>query len=90
AEFFVQYRDEATQLEDIASFNAFTATVRADDRVERLRVSAPSLSLFSTVGVEPIAGRLPRPEELGQTAVISIKNFSSSPKVPIFLNSLPS
>ncbi len=71
AEFFVQYRDEATQLEDIASFNAFTATVRADDRVERLRVSAPSLSLFSTVGVEPIAGRLPHPEELGQTAVIS-------------------
>lgn len=71
AEFLVHYRDEATQLADIASFNAFTATVRADERVERLRVSAPSISLFSTLGVEPVEGRLPRPEEGGQVALIS-------------------
>ncbi len=70
-EFYAQYRDEATQLESVASFNSFTATVRADERVERLRVSMPSLSLFSTLGAEPILGRLPRPEEAGQVALLS-------------------
>jgi predicted permease len=71
AEFFVHYRDQATQLEDLAFVNSFTATVRADDRVERLRQSAPSISLFRTLGVSPVLGRLPREGEGDQVVLIS-------------------
>ncbi len=71
AEFYVQYRDHATQLEDVAMFNAFTASVRAGDRVERLPVSMPSLSLFEMLGVAPILGRWPSVGEGGQVALIS-------------------
>ncbi len=71
AEFFLQYRDESTQLEDLATFNSGTASLRVDDRVERLRMSMPSLSLFSTLGVSPILGRLPTLEENGNAALIS-------------------
>lgn len=69
-EFFYQYRDQATQLEDLATFNSFTATVRAGERVERLRQSMPSMSLFSTLGVTPVLGRLPEPGEGGRVALI--------------------
>ncbi|MDZ7781107.1 MAG: ABC transporter permease [Gemmatimonadota bacterium] len=70
-EFFLHYRDQATQLEDLATFNSFTATLRAGDRVERLRQSMPSRSLFSTLGVEPILGRLPVEGEDGTVALLS-------------------
>jgi predicted permease len=71
AEFFIQYSEEADLLEDLAYFNDFTATLRVGDRAERLRMSMPSLSLFSTLGAEPVLGRLPRPEEEDDVAVIS-------------------
>ena len=52
-EFLVQYREESTLLEDVAMYNSFTNTLRVGDRVERVRMSMPSLSLFSTLGVTP-------------------------------------
>lgn len=58
-EFFVHYRDQSTQLEELAAFNSFTSTVRAGDRVERLPLSMPTVSLFRTLGVTPAIGRLP-------------------------------
>lgn len=70
-EFFHQYGDEATQLESLATYNWFTATARAGDRVERLNQSQPSLSLFTTLGVEPVLGRLPEPGEGDRVALIS-------------------
>jgi predicted permease len=70
-EFFLHYRDEATQLEDLATFNWFTATVRADDRVERLAQSMPSTSLFRTLGATPVIGRLPEEGEDGRVVLIS-------------------
>lgn len=70
-EFFHQYGAEATQLEALATYNWFTATARAGDRVERLNQSAPSLSLFTTLGVAPVLGRLPEPGEGERVALIS-------------------
>ncbi len=85
AEFFVHYGEEARQLESLASFNSFTATVRTDDRVERMRMSMPSMSLFETLGVEPELGRLPREGEGGRVALISHSLwetwFGSDPEV---------
>jgi predicted permease len=70
-EFYLQYRDEATLLESVAIYSDGTATVRADDRVERLRQAMPTRSFFELMGVSPILGRLPQEGEAGRVALIS-------------------
>ncbi|MFV1988943.1 MAG: ABC transporter permease [Gemmatimonadota bacterium] len=70
-EFYLQYAEQADLLEDIASFNTFTATLRAGDRAERVRMTASTSSLLSTLGATPILGRLPVPEDESEVAVIS-------------------
>lgn len=70
-EFYVQYREESRLLEDVSTYNSFTSTLRVGDRVERIRMSWPTNSLFSTLGTTPIIGRLPLPEDGTNTAVIS-------------------
>ena len=71
ADFYLQYRDEADLLEDIGAYNWFTSTVRADDRVERVAMSAVTTTFFSTLGVAPVLGRVPVPEDGVDVAVIS-------------------
>jgi predicted permease len=71
AEFFLEYRERADLLADLAVWNSFTSTLRTDDRVERIRMSMPTGSLFSTLQAEPILGRLPRPEDEDRVAVLS-------------------
>src|SRR5688572_22997125 len=63
AEFLIEYQENADLLESVASYNSFTSTLRTDDRVDRVLMSNPSLSLFETLGVEPQIGRLPTPED---------------------------
>lgn len=85
AEFYLQYRDESRLLESLAAYGSFTATLRTDDRVERLRMSQASVSLFTVLGVQPILGRLPLPDENEPVALIShglwTTWFGSSPEV---------
>jgi predicted permease len=69
AEFYVQYRERSRLLEDVSTYNSFTATLRTADRVERIRMSWPTNSLFTTVGAQPILGRLPMTED-GELAVV--------------------
>lgn len=57
-EFFVQYR-EAKSLADLGLFQTAQTTVRAGTQSERLFISTASPSLFSTLGVKPLIGRLP-------------------------------
>jgi putative ABC transport system permease protein len=71
AEFYFDYRDQTDLLEDVGAFNSFTATLRVDDRVERVRMSVPTPSMFTTLGVTPILGRLPVIEDGQEVAVIS-------------------
>ncbi len=70
-EFYLQYRDQSHQLEDISTYNSFTSTLRVGDRVERIRMSAPTNSLYSTLGARPILGRLPLAEDEDKVVVIS-------------------
>ena len=70
-EFFVQYKEQARLLEDLSTFNSFTSTMRAGDRVERIRMSQPTSSLFTTLGARPIRGRLPTADDEDRVAVIS-------------------
>jgi predicted permease len=70
-EFYVQYKEQSKLLEDVSTYNSFTATLRAGDRVERIRMSFPTNSLFSTLGAKPILGRLPVAADENNVAVIS-------------------
>jgi putative ABC transport system permease protein len=70
-EFYLQYREQSKLLEDVSTFNSGTSTLRVDDRVERVRMSWPTNSLFSTLGAAPILGRLPVAADESRTAVIS-------------------
>lgn len=61
-EFYLDFREEASGLEEVATFNLFTSTFRTDDRVERIPMSSPDVSLFGLLGVEPLLGRIADPE----------------------------
>jgi predicted permease len=71
SEFFVQYKERSRLLEDVAAYDTYTATLRVGDRVERVRMSSPTNSLYSTLGVTPILGRLPTEQDENRAVVIS-------------------
>jgi putative ABC transport system permease protein len=76
-EFIAQYK-KSPMIESAAAFDSGTATLRTDDRVERVLLSFPSRSLFDTLGARPILGRLPASkEDEGNTAVISYKLWTT-------------
>lgn len=70
-EFFVEYAKLTDVFDGVARYNGYTATVRTADRTERAPLSSPSVSLFRTLGVEPILGRLPTEEDDGTAALLS-------------------
>jgi predicted permease len=70
-EFLIEYGENADLLESIASYNSFTSTLRTDERVDRVLMSNPSLSLFETLGVAPQLGRLPTVEDGERVALLS-------------------
>lgn len=76
-EFYLQYREQSRLLEEVSTYNSFTSTLRADNRVERIRMSAPTNSLYATLGATPILGRLPVAEDENRVAVISYALWSS-------------
>src|SRR5262245_10731121 len=71
AEFYLQYKEQSKLLEDVSTYNSFTSTLRTTDRVERIRMSAPTNSLFTTLGASPILGRLPVADDQDRVVVIS-------------------
>jgi len=76
-EFYVQYREQSRLLEDVSTYNSFTATLRTTDRVERIRMSWPTNSLFPTLGARPILGRLPVAEDEERAVVLSYPLWQS-------------
>jgi putative ABC transport system permease protein len=70
-ELYVQYREQATLLEDAGTYGLFQSTTRADQHVERLFGSRATPSLFTTLGARPALGRLPTPDDDDRVVVIS-------------------
>jgi putative ABC transport system permease protein len=62
-EAYIHYKDHARQIESVAAYDTFTATLRVGDRVERVRMGVVSNSLYGTLGAQPALGRLPGPNE---------------------------
>ncbi len=69
-EFYVEYQENAKTLEDVALYDEMQSTMRADDHVERLFMSYATPSLFSTLGVEPVIGRLPTEKDEHESVVV--------------------
>ncbi len=70
-EMYVHFGEQAKHLEALGTINAFTNTVRFGARTERLRMSAPTSSVFATLGAAPILGRWPTTAESDSVVVIS-------------------
>jgi predicted permease len=77
AEFYLQYKERSQLLEDVAVYNSFTSTLRVGDRVERVRMAVPTNSLYSTLGVRPLLGRLPTAADENGVVVISHQLWQS-------------
>src|SRR5918998_3941746 len=59
AEFYLTYKENARALEDLAFAGGAQTTVRSGEHVERLFIATGPPSLFTTLGVTPLVGRLP-------------------------------
>ena len=71
-EFFLEYSESARSLADLAFVGAGQTTVQSGEHVERLFVASGPPSLFSTLGVTAVVGRLPTVDDAeGQVAVLS-------------------
>jgi len=70
-EFLPQYLEQSQLLEDAALFATFTSTLRTADRVERIPMSAASMSLFPTLSAQPVLGRLPVADDGSRVVVLS-------------------
>ncbi len=76
-EFLVQYGERSHLLENISTYNSFTSTLRVGDRVERVRMSWPTTSMYATLGVAPMLGRVPTAADGEEVAVISYPLWTS-------------
>ncbi len=70
-EFYVQYLEQSELLDDVAIYGSFTSTLRTADRVERIRMSQGTISLFSVLSATPILGRLPVAEDQSGVVLLS-------------------
>ncbi|HSJ23244.1 MAG TPA: ABC transporter permease [Longimicrobiales bacterium] len=71
-EFFLEYSENARGLQDLAFIGMGQTTVRSGENTERLFVASGPPSLYTTLGVTPVLGRLPGPaDEEGEVVVLS-------------------
>lgn len=76
-EFYLQYQEQSKLLKDVAIYNGFTSTLRTSERVERIRMSAPTWNLFRVLGATPVLGRFPTAEDEDHVVVLSYALWSS-------------
>lgn len=70
-ELYFEIRESAPALEDVALYGVGSSTSRAEGHVDQLFVAQATISLFSTLGVQPLQGRLPTDEDGNNVVVIS-------------------
>jgi predicted permease len=70
-DFYFEYKENSRLLDGIFGFQGGTSTFRTDTRVERIPMAFPSNDMYATLGVRPMVGRLPVPEDGDRVVVIS-------------------
>jgi putative ABC transport system permease protein len=84
-ELYFEIRDSAPALEDIGLYGFGASTSRAEGQVDQLFMSPVTPSFFSTLGVQPLHGRVPIEADGPNVVVISHELwrtwFGSNPQV---------
>jgi putative ABC transport system permease protein len=70
-ELYFEYREAVPAIEDAALYGTGSATTRAEGHVDQLFLTQSTPSLFSTLGVQPLHGRLPNDNDDGRVVVLS-------------------
>jgi putative ABC transport system permease protein len=70
-DFYIHYGENSKLLAGLFIYGDGTSTLRTDDRVERIRMAWPTNDMYTTLGVQPQLGRLPRPEDGDDVVLIS-------------------
>ena len=70
-EFYLHYKENSTLISSLFVYAGGTSTLRTSDRVERVPMGFPTNDFYTTLGVKPILGRLPVPEDEDRVVVIS-------------------
>ncbi len=70
-EFWVQYKENASDLEDVGMFQQVQSTIRFEGQVEHPFMAVVTPSLFTTLGSSPVIGRLPTEEDDDNVVVMS-------------------
>jgi hypothetical protein len=70
-DFYFHYKENSKLLDGIFAFGGGTSTLRTENRVERIGMAFPTNDIYATLGVRPMLGRLPVPEDGDKVVVIS-------------------
>jgi putative ABC transport system permease protein len=70
-ELYFEYRENAPAIEDIGLYGTGSSTTRAEGRVDQLFVTQATPSFFSTLGAQPLLGRMPTDKDDGGVVVLS-------------------
>src|SRR5688500_17704101 len=76
-EFYVHYRERSKLIDGMFVFGGGTSTFRTEDRVERIPMAWPSNTMYQTLGVRPMLGRVPVREDGDRVVLISDALWSS-------------
>lgn len=70
-EFYLQYKERSQLIDGIFLFGAGTATLRTEQRVERISMAFPTNDVYATLRARPQLGRLPVSADGDRVVVIS-------------------
>jgi putative ABC transport system permease protein len=70
-DFYLHFKENSKLLDGIFIFQGGTSTFRTDNRVERIPMAWPTNDMYATLGVRPVLGRLPVPEDDDNVVLIS-------------------
>ena len=70
-ELYVEYRESVPGLEDLGLYGTGSSTTRAEGQVDQLFVTQATPSFFTTLGAQPLHGRLPTDEDNNRVVVLS-------------------
>jgi predicted permease len=70
-ELYFEYRESVRAIEDAALYGTGSSTTRAEGQVDQLFVTQATPSLFSTLGAQPLLGRVPNDSDNGNVVVLS-------------------
>ena len=70
-ELYFEYRENVRAIEDIGLYGSGSSTTRVEGRVDQLFLTQATPSFFTTLGAQPLHGRLPTDKDDGTVVVLS-------------------